>query len=196
MLTQEPRAGPWLRCRRHAALLAAAIVGIAGARCSGTPLAPIALAFAGYGALHAVALGLSLHPRPAGVRVLGFAAAASLQCGLLARVGLMVLPLLARSGVAAAFIVAAVCAFAGALGYGGLLRWLLGLRLARGRLVMIGFACVVAVSAALLLMRQYPPGGSAWLAILWWIAFSGGLCGARRMRLQHAPPDATTQRMP
>jgi len=178
MLTQLPDAEPRLRRRRHAALLAAAILGAAVARSSSTH-APIALAFACYGALHAAALVLCLQPRPARWRAAAFVAAASILSSSLARLGLLVVPLLARSGVeAAALLVVAVSAFAGALGYGALLRWCMRYRLAAGPLVMIAFACLFAASAALVLMRQYPVGGSAWLAILWWLAFSGGLCAA------------------
>jgi hypothetical protein len=192
MLTQLPDASPRLNCLPHAALLAAAMLGIALAR-SIAP-APIVLAFACYGALHAAALGFCLRPRPAGVRVLAFVAAAALQSGLLARLGVLVLPLLARSGVAmAALFVVAASAVAGALGYGGLLRWLLRYRLARGPLAMISVACMCAATVGLLLMRQYPAGGSAWPAILWWLAFSGGLCAAaaRRTGCAHETPRAT-----
>jgi hypothetical protein len=197
VLTPEPGAGPGLRCRRHAAVLAAAILGIVWARCFSAP-APITLAFACYGALHAAALGLSLRPRPTAVRALGFVAAASLLSGLLARLGLLAAPLLARSGVApAAVLVVAISAFVGALGYGALLRCLLRYPLAPVALVMIALTCVVAVSAGLVLMRQYPWGGRAWLAIFWWLAFSGGLCAAaRRARSELEPSDAAKQRMP
>ena len=150
--------------------------------------APIALAFACYGALHAAAIAICLRPRPALVAALAFGAAASILSGLLARLGLLVMPLLARSGVeAAALLVVAVSAFAGALGYGALLRGLLHYRLAAGPLAMIAFACVFAASAALVLLRQYPLGGTAWLAILWWLAFSGGLCADAGRRGLRAP---------
>jgi hypothetical protein len=198
MLTQLPDAEPLLRGRRHAALLAAAILGVALARFV-TTHAPIALAFACYGALHGAAVALCLHPSPVRWRTPAFVAAASILSGLLARLGLLAVPLLARIGVeAAALLVIAVSAFAGALGYGALLRCLLGYRLAAGPLVMIAFACSVAASSALALMRLYPLGGSAWLAILWWLAFSAGLCAdaARRARSAHQPADAARQRMP
>ncbi len=189
MLTQVPDAEPPLRCRRLAGLLAAAILGIIAARCVSAP-APIALAFACYGALHAAAVAICLRPQPGRRQALVFVAAASLLSGSLARLGLLVAPLLARSGIAAAaLLVVAVSAFAGALGYGALLRCLLRYPLATGPLVTIASACLFAASAALILMRQYPLGGSAWVAILWWLAFSGGLCAAARSN------DATEQRM-
>jgi hypothetical protein len=161
--------------------------------------APIALAFAGYGALHATAVTISLRPRAACWRQLAFVAAASLLSGSLARLGFLAAPLVAKSGVErAALLVVAVSAFAGALGYGALLRCLLGYRLTPGRLVLIALACVFAASAALVLMRQNPLGGSAWLAILWWLAFSGGLCARvrRDARLARELLDATRHRMP
>jgi hypothetical protein len=194
---QAPESEPRLRCRQHAVLLASAILGIASARYSSAQ-APIALAFACYGALHGAAVTFCLRPRPALVRQLAFVAAASLLSGSLARAGLLAAPLLARSGVEmAALVVVVVSAFTGALGYGALLRCLLHYRLAPAPLVMIALACVFAASAALVLIRHYPAGGSASLAILWWLAFSGGLCSAagRRARSAHRSADATKQRM-
>jgi hypothetical protein len=167
-----------LRCRRHAALLAAAILGMVAARSSSTH-APIVLAFACYGALHGAALCASFKPRPARLRALAFVAAAALLSGSLARLGLTEAAFLAGRGIeAAALLVVAGSAFAGALGYGALLRYLLRYPLAPGPLVTIAFACMFASCAALVLLRQYPMGGGVWLAVLWWIAFSGGLCAA------------------
>jgi hypothetical protein len=178
MLTQVPAAEPRLRCRRHAAVLAAAILGVVVARSSGSH-APIAVEFACYGALHGGAVAICLQPQPARRRALAFVAAAPFLSGWLARAGLLAAPLLAGHGIeAAALLVVAVSAFTGALGYGALLRYLLRYPLALAPLVMIAFACMFAACAALVLMRQYPAGGSAWLAILWWLAFSGGLCAA------------------
>lgn len=183
----DPRhAEPRLRCRQHAALLGAAILGIILAS-SLSVQAPTALAFACYGALHAAAVALCLRPMPTRARSLAFVAAAALLSGSLARLGLLAAPLLANRGVeAAALSVVAVSAFVGALGYGALLSWPLRYRLPPRRLVMTAFACMVAASAALVLMRRYLVGGSAWLAIPWWIAFSAGLCAAagRSARLE------------
>lgn len=189
---------PRLRHRRHVELVASAALGLAAAR-SYSSLAPIAVAFAGYAALHAAAVTICLRPRPALERALAFVATASLLTGILARLGLAVVPLLAGRGVEpAALLVVAASAFAGALGYGALLRWLLRYHLPRTPLVTIAFACAIAACAALVLIRQYPVGGSAWLAIFWWLAFSGGLCAvdARRTGSPLGPPDATEQGMP
>jgi hypothetical protein len=196
MLAQVQDIEPRLHCRRHAVILAAVILAVAVARFLSTD-APIALAFACYGALHAAALTICLRTRPDRVRALAFVAAASLLSGSLARLGLLAAPFLAQSGVErAALLVVAVSAFAGALGYGALLRWLLRYPLAPGPLVMIALACVCAASVALIPMRRYV-GGTAWIAIFWWLAFSGGLCAAtgRRARSTHEP-DAAKQRMP
>jgi len=192
MLTQVPDAEPRLDCRRHAVLLAAGILGIVLARASSI-LAPLALTFACYGALHGTALALSLRPRQGRVRSLTFVASAALLSGSLARLGLLSASLIAGAGVeTAVLLVVAVSAFLGALGYGALLR-LLHYRLAPRPLVIIAFICVFAASAALVFMRQYPLGGSAWLAILWWLAFSGSLCAiaGRRALAPQGTSDAT-----
>ena len=195
---QGPRAEPQLRYRRHVELVATAALGVAAVR-SFTSHAPLAFAFACYGALHATAVALCLRPRPAPPRALAFAAAAALQSGLLARLGLAAVPLLAGSDVdAAASLVIAASAFVGALGYGALVRGLLRYPLSVAPLVTIAFACTLAACAALALTRRFPEGGSTWLAILWWLAFSGGLCvvAARRSRSAARPAGAAEQRMP
>jgi len=197
MLTQVPATEPRLSCRHHAGFLAAAILGVVVARSSSIH-APIAVEFACYGALHGAAVAICLEPRPARRRALAFVAAAPFLSGSLARAGLLAAPLLAGRGIeAAALFVVAVSAFAGALGYGALLRYLLRYPLAPAPLVMIAFASMFAACAALVPMRQYPTGGTAWLAIFWWLAFSGGLCAApRRARPAGEPPEAIKQRMP
>jgi len=178
MLTEGPADEPRLRYLPHAGLLAAAIVGIVLAKSSSIH-ASIAVEFACYGALHGAAVVVCLEPPPACRRALAFVAAALFLSGSLARAGLLAAPLLAGRGIeAAALFVVAVSAFAGAFGYGALLRYLLRYPLAPRRLVMIAFACMFAACAALVPMRQYPTGGTAWLAIFWWLAFSGGLCAA------------------
>jgi hypothetical protein len=167
-------------------LVVAAALGIAAAR-SFTAHVPLAVAFAFYGALHAAAVALCLRPRPAPVRGLAFAAAAALQSGLLARLGSMAVPLLVRGDFgSAALLVVAASAFAGALGYGVLLRRILRYPVGLAPLVTIALACSLAACAALALTRRFPTGGSTWLAILWWLAFSGGLCVAASRRTRSA----------
>src|ERR1700741_2780025 len=93
-----PAAEPQLRYRRHVELVASAALGVAAVR-SFTAHAPVAFAFACYGALHAIAVALCLRPRPALPHALAFAAAAAFQSGLLARLGLAAVPLLAGGDV-------------------------------------------------------------------------------------------------
>jgi hypothetical protein len=195
MLTRVQAAEPRLRCGHHAGLLATAILGIVVARSSSIQ---IAVEFACYGALHGGAVAICLEPRPARWRALAFVAAAALLSGTLARAGLPAAQLLAGRGVqAAAWFVVAVSAFAGAFGYGALMRYWLRYPLAPGRLLIIALACTFAACVALVPMRQYPSGGTAWLAIFWWLAFSGGLCTAPpRPRPAREPPEAMKQRMP
>jgi hypothetical protein len=195
---QGPGVEPQLRYRRHVELVATAALGIAAVR-SFTAHASVPFAFACYGALHAAAVALCLRPRPAPGRAFAFAAAAALQSGCLARLGLAAMPLLAASDVdAAASLMIAASAFVGALGYGALLRGLLRYALGVAPLVTIAFACTLAASAALALTRRFPAGGSTWIAIFWWLAFSGGLCvlAARRSRPAARSAGATEQRMP
>jgi len=175
---QGAGAEPQLRYRRHVELIATAALAIAAVR-SYSVLAPVAFAFAVYGALHAAAVALCLRPRPAPRRALAFIAAAALLSGSLARLGSAAIPHLAGAGVgAASALVVAASAFAGALGYGVLLRGLLRYPLAARPLVTIAFVCALAACAALALTRRFPGSGSMWLAILWWLAFSAGLCVA------------------
>jgi hypothetical protein len=176
MLAQERNPEPRLNCRRHAALVAAAIVGVVVARVMSLH-APIPWEFACYGGLHAAILALSLRPGPAHLRALACVAGAALLSFLLAGLGLRAVPFLAGGGMQrAALAVIATSAFAGALGYGALVRWITDYRLAPGSLAMIAIACLIAASASLVLIREYPAGGGAWLAVLWWLAFSAGLC--------------------
>jgi hypothetical protein len=125
--------------------------------------------------------------------------AAALLSGSLARLGWAAVPLLAGGDVdAAALPVVAASAFVGALGYGALLSWLLRYPMGAAPLVMIAFACTLAAGAALALTRHFPSGGSTWLAIFWWLAFSGGLCvvAGRRTRPAAGSAGAGEQRMP
>jgi hypothetical protein len=147
--------------------------------------------------LHAAAVALCLRPRPSRARALAFVAAAALQSGLLARLGSMAVPLLARGDFGSAtLLVVAASAFAGALGYGALLRSILRYPLGVAPLVTIASACTLAACAALALTRRFPTGGSTWLAILWWLAFSGGLCAVAARRSRSAAGRATTAEQP
>jgi hypothetical protein len=195
---QGPAAVPQLRYRRHVELVATAALGIAALR-SFTAHIPVAFAFACYGALHALAVALCLRPRLPPRRAVAFVAAAALQSGSLARLGFVALPLLAGADIdAAALLVVAASAFIGALAYGALLRWLLRYPMGAAPLVTIAFACTLAACAALALTRRFPGAGSTWLAILWWLAFSAGLCvvAGRRSRSAGRTAGATQQRMP
>jgi hypothetical protein len=187
---------PQLRYRLHVELVATAALGIAAAR-SFSAHASVALAFACYGALHAATVALCLRPRPTPRRALAFLAAAALESGLLARLGWVALPLLGSDAVSAALLVVAASAFAGALGYGVLLRFLLRYPLGLAPLVTMALACTLAACAALALTRRFPAGGSTWLAVLWWLAFSGGLwvVASRHTRAAAGCAGASGQRM-
>jgi hypothetical protein len=187
---------PQLRYRRHVELVATAAIAIAATR-SFNARASLALAFACYGALHAATIALSLRPRPTLGRALAFLAAAALESGGLARLGWVAVPFLGGDAASAALLVVAASAFAGALGYGVLLRFLLRYPLGVAPLVTMALACALAAGAALALARRFPAGGSTWLAILWWFAFSGGLCvvASRHTRAAAGCAGASGRRM-
>jgi hypothetical protein len=160
---QEPPADPQLRFARHFGLLAVFAGGIAATRYAG--FAPrIALAFAGFGALHAVALGLCLRPIPGRRRVVGFVVAAALLSATVASLGL-------RWGPRALLVIPA-CAFAGAVGYGILLRCVLRYRLRPAALATTALACSIAAAATSQAIRGHAAAGIFWLAVCWWLAFS------------------------
>jgi hypothetical protein len=162
---------PQLRNLRHFGLLAAAVVTVAAARYEGL-LPRIVCAFAWFGALHATSLALSLRRSVGGWRVLGFIAAASLLSASVASLGMHSVPLLAGRGAADTLLVIAACAFAGAAGYGILLRWVLRYQLGLAPLAMTALACALAVCAVLEVLRRHAAAGGIWLAVSWWLAFS------------------------
>jgi hypothetical protein len=124
--------------------------------------------FALYGALHAAALVLNLRPRRPVWRQGTFVALAALLCTLIGRLGLYglrfgPLPTLASS------------AAAGAVAYGMLIRIFLAYALPAAALAKIALGCLVATLAAFIGGASYPVLGGLWLAVAWWLAFSGGL---------------------
>jgi hypothetical protein len=168
-----------LNYTRHFILLLAAAVGLAAAGRITAVFAPgaslsaaaIATEFAIYGALHALALVLSLKVRRSLERRIAFvavAAALSLSTASLS------LSLLRRtSGLGSALPILIPAAALGALAYAGTIRRVLELSLAQRTAVLTGAACAAAVAAAYPCVRHFPTGLG--LAIPWWLAFSGVL---------------------
>jgi hypothetical protein len=181
MLMQGALADPELRYARHFALLAAAAVAVAATRYAGF-FPSILLAFGWFGALHAASLTMSLRSIPGRWRIFGFIAAASLMSASVASLGARSAPFLAGRGAAGEVLVIAACAYAGAAGYGVLLRWVLRYRLDFGPLSMTALACALAACVASPLIRVHPASGTFSLAVSWWLAFSVGLFVTDRRR--------------
>ncbi len=180
---QGALAHPELRYARHFALLAAgSAVGVAATQYAGF-WPRIVLAFGWFGALHAASLALSLRSIPGPWRLLGFVAAASLMSASVAGFGLRLAPLLVGRGAAGELLLIVTCAFAGAVGYGILLRGVLRYRVALGRLAVIALACALAGCVASPMIRRHAASASFWLAMSWWLAFSAGLALERKPRV-------------
>lgn len=193
ILMQGPGADPELRYARHFGLLAAAAVGVAAMRYAGFWPRTV-VAFGWFGALHAASLALSLRSVTGPWRIFGFVAAASLMSASVASLALGSVPLLRGRGAAGELLVIAACAFAGAAGYGLLLRYMLGYRLALRALVTTALACALAGCAASLVIHRPAASGTFWLAISWWLAFSGSLALERTPRVWRSMADSIRRR--
>jgi hypothetical protein len=133
------------------------------------------VSFALYGALHASALMLTLRARqPLWRKCLFVAVAAGLSVMAL-RVGILCRHLSATlTGNTGLYPALGFSAVTGALIYGILIR-LFGISaITLGSLAAIALGCMVAAFVALFTGSQFH-FGPWWLAVLWWLAFSGGL---------------------
>ncbi len=176
-----------LNIARHFGLLALFAAALAA---FGTPAGlGIGARFALYGALHAVALVLSLGPRatPTPGRRFAFIAIAAVLSLATARLGLFGLRELAGAGGSSGYLVVAGCAALGALAYGVSIGAVLANRASggaafdRGSLAARALGCAAATCAAFAVSRALHASGSLWLVLPWWFAFSGLLwCEGRR----------------
>jgi hypothetical protein len=176
-----------LRYARHFGLLTlfSAALATPGSRAQ----LGIAAQFALFGALHALALVLSIRACAgvaAGRRFLFVAIAAMLALAT-ARLGLFGLRALSGAGGSfGPFAVVAVCAGFGALAYGALISGFL----ANGRsdmasgdvasLAARSLGCAVATCASFAVSRALHAVDVLWLTIPWWFVFSGQLWYAGR----------------
>ncbi len=162
--------------RRHFLLLTffSVWVGLISQRQSAVTLAA---SFALYGALHAIALALTLGVHRPGMNCLFVATAAALSAMIL-HLGILGTRLSSVfPGILGLYSVLGLMAAAGALSYGALIR-LFGMRaLSLRELAAISVGCALSVYLGLLTLSLRHPHylGSWWLAVLWWYGFSGGL---------------------
>ena len=137
------------------------------------PLLPI---FAVGGALHAAALIFALRAPQDGWRKCYFVALAAALSVATLYIGILGLQLFALlSANERLYLVLAVCAAAGAIIYGSLIRLFWLRDLSSRSLLAISMACVLAVALAFFTRRYFPSLEGWWLIVLWWCAFSGGL---------------------
>jgi hypothetical protein len=131
--------------------------------------------FALIGALHAAALALSIDPaaKPALGRRLLFVAVAAMLALATARLGLFGWQ--AVGGATGPGALLAACAALGALAYGASIAAVLGARLGLVPLGMISLGCAAATWGCFAVSRELHAVSVLWLAVPWWLAFSGGL---------------------
>jgi hypothetical protein len=132
--------------------------------------------FALYGALHASALMLTLRARQPIWRKCLFVAVAAALSVIALRVGILGRHLSATfTGNAGLYAALGFSAVTGALIYGILIR-LFGISVITvGSLAAISLGCMLAAFVALFTGSHFHFFGPWWLAVLWWLAFSGGL---------------------
>jgi hypothetical protein len=132
--------------------------------------------FALYGALHAVALVLSLGARRPGWRQCLFIVLAAGLSVMTLHVGIWIMHRLGGlPGNIGLYTALGVAAWVGAVAYGISIR-LCGIhRLKLRALAVIGLGCALATYAAFLTLGHFHSLGRWWLAVLWWFALSSGL---------------------
>ena len=135
------------------------------------------ISFALYGALHALALMVTLRERKAIWRKsLCIALAAALSVMSL-RIGIWDMQFFEQlSGNAGRLVVAGLSAMIGAVSYAALIRQLGIYPLPLAAFAVIAVACVLATWVAVFTLVYFHSLGRWWLAVLWWYAFSSGLC--------------------
>jgi hypothetical protein len=136
----------------------------------------LSLTFAWYGALHALALVLSVNARQSVGRsclFVGIAAALSAMTFHVGILGTHLLTGLVRN--AAPYAALGVAAVTGAVTYGVSIH-IFGLyKFTAGALAAISAGCLSASLLALFTLSRFHVPGLWWLATFWWYAFSGGL---------------------
>jgi len=166
---------------RHFGLLLAAAAGLVIAGRVAAVLAPadlvgaggITTEFAVCGALHALALAMSLKDRPSLGRQTAFVAVAAASSLSTAALSLALLRRIAWPGALLPILMAA--AALGAWVYTATIRGVLKRSAGPRSAALIASACAAAVAAAYPLVRHFPRAFGLALAMAWWLAFSGAL---------------------
>ena len=134
------------------------------------------VSFAINGALHAIALVVTLRARQNAARKLAFVALATALSIFTMYVGITGLVLFAvLPGNERLYAVLALCALCGAITYGSLTRLFWLAKFPSRLIVAMALLCLLASCVAFLVRSYLDFLGSWWLAAAWWFAFSGGL---------------------
>ena len=167
---------PHFEYRRHFAALAAGVLILLPL--SHWDLLKDALLpeFALNGAIHAVTLVLALRaPQPLVRKCLFIALAAALSMGTL-YVGILALQLMAPLPAGQRlYTVLGICAIAGAITYGALVRLYWIKDLSSRSILAIATVCAAATLLAFSVRSLLPFFGAFWLTAAWWFAFSTAL---------------------
>jgi hypothetical protein len=162
--------------KRHAgALLAAVVLLFLFTRWDlfNEPFLPT---FALSGALHAAALCVALRAPAGAARKCLFIAVTALMSILTLYIGIVSLQLFALlPATERLYFVLGICAVAGAITYGSLVRFFWMKKLSPRSILAIAVVCVPATYVAFLARTHFEVLGAWVLAPAWWCAFSGGL---------------------
>jgi hypothetical protein len=132
--------------------------------------------FAISGALHALAVVVALRAPSTLFRKCSFVALAAVLSVLTLYVGILSLALFAvLPANARLYITLGICAAAGAMTYGSLIRLYWLQKFSSRFILAIAAGCVLGTFFAFIARHYFPILAGWWLAAAWWFAFSGGL---------------------
>jgi hypothetical protein len=143
-------------------------------------LSDLSVAFACYGALHALALALALRPRAVIWRSVLFIIIAAALSVMTLRIGLIGMQWMGTlPGNVALYVMLGVSAMISAASYGFLIRLYCIPELPGRAIAVICIACIFATYAGFMVLAHTHSFGRWLLAVFWWYAFSGALwyCG-------------------
>jgi hypothetical protein len=139
-------------------------------------LSDLTASFALYGALHALALVITVRAQHPLWRKCLFIAIAAILSVLTLRVGIFAGQWSGTlAGNPVLYAVPAMCAVIGAVSYGILMRLLGVYELTQNSLAILSIGCALAAYVAFVTLAHAHFLGRWWLAVLWWYACSGGL---------------------
>jgi hypothetical protein len=161
--------------RHFAVLAAAAIVLLLPSRWA-LLSAALLPTFAISGALHALALVFALRAAHAPLRKCAFVALAAALSVFTMYIGILSLELLAilPAGMRL-YMTLGLCAAAGAVSYGSLIRIFWLQNFSSRSILAIALGCVLGALLAFFARGYLPFLAGSWLAAAWWFAFSAGL---------------------